>query len=246
MIFNRRNKIFILGNQKSGTSAIAHLLADAAGVTKTVDIPPLWPPNIQKVVKGDYSLSLIVQSNNKYFKSRIIKEPNLTFLFDSLKSLYPNATYSLVVRNPLDNIRSILNRYNLPGTISKLSSLQKEALASHYNLFQAENWNLELSNNPIQVLAQRWVAAANVIDQGKIIIIRYEDFMKDKIGFIHSLCTSLNLKVKKDISNKIDLQYQPKGDNSLNHLEYYGAENLSIVKEICWPKALEFSYHIDG
>ena len=39
------NPIIVLGNQKSGTSAIAHLLADYGGLSRTIDIPPcgcLW------------------------------------------------------------------------------------------------------------------------------------------------------------------------------------------------------------
>jgi len=32
-------EVIVLGNQKSGTSAIAHLLADLTGLSKTIDLP---------------------------------------------------------------------------------------------------------------------------------------------------------------------------------------------------------------
>ena len=42
--------IIVLGNQKSGTSAIAHLLADYGGLSRTIDIPPLWVPVVFKIM----------------------------------------------------------------------------------------------------------------------------------------------------------------------------------------------------
>ncbi|WP_425390382.1 hypothetical protein [Ekhidna sp.] len=249
MIFRPKKKIFILGNQKSGTSAIANLTAEAGGLSKTIDIPKLWPPYIQKLVKKEVNLSDVVRSNKKYFKSELIKEPNLTFLFEELLRIYPNAEYAMVVRNPFGNIRSILNRYKLSGKIDALNQEQIFKLGNHYNLFQAENWNLEQTDNPIEALALRWNLAASVFinykDHVNISLIRYEDFTDSKSESIYALCDLLNTAKRNDISKSTEIQFQPKGDNSLSYLDFFGPTNFSLIKETCWPLAAEFDYGIE-
>ena len=53
--------VIVMGNAKSGTSAIAHLLADACCLSKTIDIPPLWSPNAQAIMRGELKFADVVK-----------------------------------------------------------------------------------------------------------------------------------------------------------------------------------------
>ncbi|MDW3194029.1 MAG: sulfotransferase [Cytophagales bacterium] len=251
MFFKKsKPEIFVLGNQKSGTSAIGHLIADASNISKTIDIPVLWPPYIQRLVAGELLLGKTVKSHRKYFRTTLVKEPNLTFLYGELLEIFPDAQYVFVVRNPFGNIRSILNRYQLDGSLQELSTEQIRDLGAHYNLFQAENWNFPAERNPIAVLAVRWKEAVmNYLKYHQEVttrLARYEDFKADKKGFISRMCYELGLEVKTDIEEKLHIQFQPKGDHTLSYREFFGEENFKLIKNICWPLAEQFGYVTDG
>ena len=53
--------IIILGNQKSGTTAIAKLLVLSSGQTVLLDTPLLWEPNLSKIASGDILLKSIIK-----------------------------------------------------------------------------------------------------------------------------------------------------------------------------------------
>lgn len=88
--------VIVLGNQKAGTSAIAHLLADHCGLSKTVDIPELWPPAMLRILSGRETLGAFARRHPRPFSRDLIKEPHLTFLHPQLKDLCPRARYVFV------------------------------------------------------------------------------------------------------------------------------------------------------
>jgi hypothetical protein len=103
--------IFVLGNQKSGTTAIAALFARLSGQTVTLDLfREVWWPTYQGIPSGDVSFDAFVARNRWGFSRDIVKEPNLTLFPDALAERFPEARTIFVVRDPRDNIRSLLNR----------------------------------------------------------------------------------------------------------------------------------------
>ncbi len=68
----------------------------------------------------------------------------------------------------------------------------------------------------IDILAQRWTRAAQVyLDHPEALhLVRYEDFLADKQRGIERLAGKLGLPVVADIAPQMDLQFQPRGDNS--------------------------------
>ncbi|NEP45581.1 MAG: hypothetical protein F6K35_42755, partial [Okeania sp. SIO2H7] len=113
--------ILVLGNQKSGTSAIAALLAEMTDLSVTIDLRKEIPnPTYDKIIKGELTFSEFVQLNKLDFSRDIVKEPNLTLLDRELAEYFPNSDFVFVIRDPRDNIRSILNRLQLPGNLTKL------------------------------------------------------------------------------------------------------------------------------
>lgn len=81
--------IFILGNQKSGTTAISELLANMVDLSISRDLrKEIKTPNFHLVRKGDMSLKEFISKNKLDFSRDIIKEPNLTLLYPHLISIF--------------------------------------------------------------------------------------------------------------------------------------------------------------
>ncbi len=165
-------------------------------------------------------------------------------IYDQLKAVFPAAKYVFINRDPRDNIRSILNRMGVPGNLQH---------------FEAGDWPLpngwkEIFNpailpfndtHYIDILASQWNRITNVVVENPddIAMIRYEDFMEDKIKAIRGLAKQLGLSPKNDITDKLDILYHPLGkDRDLPWEEFYGTENLMRIERICGSKMKKFGY----
>lgn len=224
--------IIVLGNQKAGTSAITHLLAEFGGLSKTVDIPESWAPSLYELLSGAEKLSTFAKDHPHRFFADVIKEPNLTFFFSDLCRLYPSARFVFVVRDPRANIRSMLNRMDVAGN---RESIRVESVDEAWrHLFNARAWELSQSHYVAQ-LAERWVRAARVyLDHAEHIhLVRFEDFLADKAGTIEHLATALEIPNRQDITELVDVQYQPRGDRDISWEEFFGEANLHCIERIC-------------
>src|SRR6266446_1585567 len=133
--------VFILGNQKSGTSAIAGLLSAATGLPVTLDfMAEIKRPRYPDVLGGKLPFSNFVRHHKLCFSRPLIKEPSITLMYEHLHSYFPQAQFVFVVRDPRDNIRSILDRLNLPGNVSELSALQRSAVSPAWKLVLDSRW----------------------------------------------------------------------------------------------------------
>ena len=103
---------------------------------------------------------------------------------------------------------------------------------------------LEVWPNIIANLSNRWVLAAEVYlnNPDKLILVNYEDFLKHKENYIENLASTLRLKTKRNISNIVDIQYQPKGDSTIKWLDFFGEENLYLIERVCLKTMLKFGY----
>jgi len=239
--------LFILGNPKSGTTVIANLLSKATKKTLTSDIQS----SIKYVsLKLDFKLlsfNDFIDRHNYEFSKEIIKEPFLSFYTNDLIRKFPNAKFIWIVRNPHQNIRSILNRLKIPGNLKEInfnefSELEKTP-AWKVNL-QSKMYGYK-SSNYIEAMAFRWNHAINIYKENKdrIKLIKYEDFLANKKEFIDKLAISLDLNVEKDISSYTDIQYQPKGNNTIDINNFFGEENFNIIEELCKENMIELGYN---
>jgi hypothetical protein len=237
--------VIILGNQKSGTSVIAHLIADYGGLTKIIDIPEIWWPALEDLMLRRKSLEEFANKNILYFAKQLIKEPNLTFLYPQLRTLFPKAAYVFVVRDPRTNIRSLLNRIGLPGNLAALEPEKSDIPEKWVSIFDAQMWGLTTVHY-VDMLSERWNRAVDVYLENKTTMemIRYEDFVRNKVEMIKHIAKLLGLQQKEDISNRVDVQYQPKGDRNISWLDFFGTVNLSRIEAICGTRMQEFGYKI--
>ncbi|QDT34637.1 sulfotransferase [Thalassoglobus polymorphus] len=239
--------IIILGNQKSGTTAIAGLLAECANLNCTLDIHEMHDGKVgRRYAKGDLQLSEIIKSCKHKFRTPIIKEPMLTFMADQVTVEFPDSTIVFIIRDPRDNIRSILNRLEIPGNLNTLNEdIVNSFPESWKDVLKGSRLGLcQESTNYIERLAERWNHALDTYDNisNNKILIRYEDFLSSKVLAIEELCRSLNLPVRRDITEIQDRQYQKKGDRDITWEEFYGHENLARIQAICSDKMTRFNY----
>ena len=240
--------ILILGNQKTGTSAIAHLLADYGGLSKTVDIPEIWWPTLKDLLTGKVCLTNFAKKYPHRFATQVIKEPGLTFFFNKLVDLHPYASFLFVVRDPRVNIRSLLNRMSIPGNLEKLDIEKCKIEKSWKPIFDSQIWNLGNYTHYIDILAARWNRTSDVYlkHTNDMILIRYEDFIADKVGTIESLASKLHIKQKHEISEKVNIQYQPRGQREISFIDFFGKKNLSRIEDICGRQMKKFDYLINA
>ena len=240
--------IFILGNPKSGTTVIANLLSKATNQSLTSDFQ-----NAIKHTTLQLELDFkLLNFNNfikqyKYeFSKEIIKEPFLSFYTEELIKSFPNAKFIWIVRNPYQNIRSILNRLKIPGNLPKIN------FNNFAELEKKPAWKLNLqskmfgynSSNYIEALAFRWNYAINIYKQNldKIILVKYEDFIIDKKKYIDGLALDLGFTIQTDISNYVNIQYQPKGNAEIDLKEFFGEKNYKIIERLCKENMKKLGY----
>ena len=235
--------IIVIGDQKSGTSVIAHLLADFGGLSKTIDIPPLWGWAGADIMRGKVKFASVVEQHKHHFSTELIKEPNMTFFIDQVIEFFPNAQYVFVIRDPRDNIRSQLNRRKLPGNLEHLEPQHLAGLSPKRVLVSEKIWGVP-GENYIGMLACRWNRAIDqyVHFQDRMILAKYEEFMRDKYNFIQGIALQLKLSQKVDISDRLDVQYQPRGNREISWKEFFERANLQRIERICESKMRKFGY----
>lgn len=230
------NAIWIFGFQKSGTSAIAALFAKMTDKSVTIDTVYLWEPFKSKMFKVGLQKHV-----NKYsfdFSKDIIKEPGATLIIPTIKSFFKLEKYIFIVRNPYDNVRSILNRLNLPGN-------KEEVNVENLNL----QWRKKFKGNGknyVLDLAQLWLEANNqphYMNKENCVLVKYEDFMRDKVEFIENLAKEFTFEKVNDISNIIDNSFQPRGNPKTNLMEFFGQKNIDIITQVCGQRMSELGYN---
>lgn len=244
--------IIVLGHQKSGTSAIAALLAKAAGKTATIDFfyknNHTMPFFREQLHQGKLPLTHFLSKNRQYLSTDIIKEPELTYLYDQLQSRFPKATYVFVVREPKSTLKSVLDRLKLPGHMPRLSKAQYEQVNPLSGWLPALEGKAPKTPGAtyIERLAHRWNRATQTYldDKGQMVLIRYEDFLADKQNSIYSLANRTGLAVVVDISDALNVQFQPKGNRHVATAEFFGKQNKATIDSICREQALQFGYKI--
>ncbi|MFC1806943.1 sulfotransferase [Candidatus Omnitrophota bacterium] len=237
--------IFIIGNQKSGTTAIAALLAKMTDLSVTLDlVEEIRVPKFNYVYKKELPFSYLIRRNKIDFSRDIIKEPNLTFFYEQLSSYFKQAKFIFIVRDPRDNIRSMLNRWNIPGNLEGIEAGHLAKISPARMLVLDNRWLGVDGGNYIEVLAKRWNFFADIFlnHAEETVLVRYEDFVKDKIGTIENLTQQLGLKKTNDISEKVDFPFQPPGDRTISWQDFYGEKNLKRIEQICKEKMLAFGY----
>lgn len=241
--------VFVLGTQKTGTTAIAALLAKACGHSVTLDFKrDVWNPGWNLLLeKKVITFEQVVSERLDYFSALIIKEPELTYFYEELRQYFPDAQFVLVQRNPFDTIKSVLSRVEVPGDLERIDFDDFRVLRRlrAWRLILDYSWADVRPSNYIASLAYRWNIAASLEIRypGEFTVLRYEDFVLNKKHTIEKLAHTLDLPVKQNISDFLDIQFQPKG-RAIRTNQFFSLKNQDLIKNICSATAREIGYFI--
>jgi hypothetical protein len=240
--------VLVFGNQKAGTSAIAGLLGLATDLSTCIDLPranrrAMYGP----LRRGEMTFNRFVQLNRESFAHRIIKEPNLTPFMDDVRGRFPRARSVFIVRDPRDNIRSILNRLDLPGHLEELDPATLAATPGSWPLVLDGRWLGLDGATWIEQLADRWTLMVDAWRRHRadMVLVRYEDFMADRQTVIERLADQLGLPVRHDIAGDVDRSFQPRGDRDVDPLAFFGSRNLDRITRRCRGGMTELGYGAD-
>jgi len=240
--------VFVMGNQKSGTSAVAALLARACGLSYDIDIGGFRVPEYTDIYADQTKLSSLIRRRAKIeFSKGLVKEPNLTFLLPEIRRLHPRSRLAFVVRDPRANIRSTLNRLEIPGNLQSIVPDEYPELSPMWRAILFNEWVGDPGRklNYIGRSAERWrIATEHYQNAGEAAaLIRYEDFKRTKQAAIEDLARRLGLVVKHDISSFVDVQFQPAGQQTTDFLSFFGSANLATIEQECAAGMRLFQYH---
>ncbi|MCZ6782366.1 MAG: sulfotransferase [Proteobacteria bacterium] len=238
--------VFVLGNQKSGTSAIAALLGLAAGLPTSIDLRrEIEEQTWLRLRNGEMSFDDFMRRNALDFSRAIVKEPNLTFFHRELRRRFPEARFAFVLRDPRDNLRSILDRLGIPGDLPVLTEGHCGGVDPGSELVLDSRWlGIEGGDHYVDRLAARWNACTDVYlaHRGEMVLIRYEDFIAGKSAEIARLARELGLPEERDIEGQVDVQFQPRGQAPRDWRVFFGEENLRRIERSCAQRMSEVGY----
>lgn len=237
--------LFLFGNQKAGGSAIAGLMGAATGMRVSIDLPGATAPYIAPLLQGRTPLSRFIADNAYSFSAPIIKEGNLTFIAEELMAHFHVERAIFILRNPADNIRSILDRLKLRGDLARLDVSRTRANATWQDILSGADVGLG-PDHYVANLARRWQLMAEIQerDPARFVRIRYEDFCADKLGEIQRLAAAFDLPAPHDISALLDRNFQRRGHAGTDLRAFFGPDNLNRITDICGESAARLGYTI--
>lgn len=234
--------VLVLGNQKTGSTAIAELLSQLGQLRAAFDLPALHPPDAH-LRNEPAAVAAFVQRMRYYFRHELVKENELTPATDALLEVLPRARPVFVVRHPVHNIRSILDRVDLPGRPIPLEEID----------LAASNWQSVVTSRPLGIdapdqitaLAKRWNHMTDLYERHRerLHLVRYEDFVADKQGTIRTLAEQLRIEPRRDIRPLLDVSFQPRGAHrSVPPHEFFSAEALDTIHRLCAENMESLAY----
>ena len=213
--------IHVFGCQKSGTSAVAQLTAMAGDLSATVDIPTIWRTPVSDIVTGQSTVQNLVDAHRPYFSRELVKEPSLTPILDHVAGHVGLRKVVFVVRDPLTNVRSMLQRRGLEGNRPELAAEAFAAMMKgnwhwtcdwpHVYRPQAKFWSEDaITSRAWGSCGRLWRPWAGEGEWGGSPCVRYEDF-KNKRSTVSASWRTRPASSAERVT--WDVRFQPKGDH---------------------------------
>jgi hypothetical protein len=234
--------VLVLGNQKTGSSAIAHLLAARGGLSLAANVHPAQGRERRMARLDASEMRAFIQNEARYyFGHAVVKENALTSAVGALLEALPNARGIFIVRHPAHNIRSILDRLGLPGTPQPLGTVAADLPAGWRDVvtnggLRSDDDDDDAPEDHITALARRWATLARryLRHAERLHLARYEDFMADKAGFVRRLADTLDIPFQRDIESLLDVPFQPRGAHRGAALDqFFSTDALRIIDDCC-------------
>jgi hypothetical protein len=239
--------VFLMANQKCGSSAVTALLGRATGCSATIQFSrELKRPWYAEVKAGRVPFERFVRRNRLALSTPIVKENHLTTFQPELREAFPDARFAWIFRDPRSNIRSLLNRLRIPGDLEQLPQERFDSLPLVWQQVLDGSWYGVSGASYVEVLAARWqyLADAYWSTRDAAALVRYEDFVADKLGSTVRLAEAVGLEPVHDIRRWVDVQYQPRGNRTVSAEEFFGPANLARIVGICGEGMQRLGYPV--
>lgn len=226
--------VVVLGKEKSGTTAVAALLAHLTASWAILDMPRMWGDAEKELVLGRRDLGDWIRAHPADFAAPIVKEPALTFMATQVLAALPRARLLMVVRDPRANIRSVLHRAGLPGNLRELPPGWQRNVPRGWELVVDGRW-LGLEGTYVEMAARRWNLAVDGWEPhaDRVVWMRYEDFRADREAALRHVARSLDLPVRRALGTAAERQFQPAFSGAPSLGEFFGPENLAVIQATC-------------
>ena len=243
-----RPRVFVTGMPKSGTTAIVKLMGIASAEKIVSDPFHLLDKRGVRfrdaLFAGETSVPQLMRRYPSVFRGTILKDPNFIFFADAIAKAYPDAHWVFTVRDPRDNLRSVLNRLGLPGKAHEIELEKREIGDTWRRVLEGRTPEIR-GKDPIHRLAQRWVMMAEIaLASERMTLSRYEQFNADKQAAIAGLCDATGLRNAHSIAAYMDTQFQPRGDRDAVWEEFFGPPELAMILDICGPTMARLGYEL--
>lgn len=241
-------RIVVLGHQKSGTTVIAALLSMMLDDEYSKD--PLYfvdlgnAQQVERLLMRPDLLRSVVSRHRRLFCRSVLKDPDLSFLVPQARAVFDNAKFLFVIRDPRTVIRSIADRLSLSKEDLCVTAENLSLPNRHWTLILSGALPPERGATVAEVLAHRWRRAAGEYLQnpGGFTLIKYEDFLQEKLETLRTGLTELGLRQKVDVAQWVDHQFQPKGKSTVATHERIGRGTWDSVTDICRRELIHFGY----
>lgn len=188
-----------------------------------MDTPLLWDLWLRPPSSED--LAQIMRRHPITFSPKVLKEPTTTFFPQACLKQTLRKRHVLIVRDPASNIRSAMDRFQLPGDGS---------IPAHSTLRPAYREFMDQTRStPPLALAERWVLAYDqrIWLDPDIAVFPYEDFVATPHRVIEKAANHLGWDIVADFDFAIKAEHQPAGKNRATPvLEFFGPSTLEQIK----------------
>ena len=162
---------------------------------------------------------------------------------DGVKENFPNATFVFVIRDPWDNIRSLLNRLRLYGGVQVEPSSFEGANPTWLRVREGCTPDVPGSNY-VERIVERWTLASRLfLDRADWMIpVKCETCKEAKEETVSATLRNLGFSHLKPIDHLVDRQFQPKGDHGVSWEEFFGPKGLETIEAVCGAEMRQLAY----
>lgn len=229
--------IWIIGHGRSGTTAIATLVARYGGLAIAPEHG--WATrHCRDIHAGRMSLDAFFRRYKLAFSLPIVQTPGLTPILPMLKERYPRVRMIYIVRDPRDVVCSVITQSNQGDS--------EEFKITNPNFIVFDNRWLGIDeSDPVRSVARCWCYLIDLAGRyPDIRFYRYEDFTENKVAFIGALAADYGIAQRHDISDQLDVQFRDarkiRGTGRWRRM--LTPEAVASIESICSAHMRRFGY----
>jgi hypothetical protein len=197
--------VFIIGTGRTGTHWLANTFCDHPEIDLTVETQPMFGlsqqialnPALQKKLFGKLVLNYQGQLKRSSRKLYIDKSHPNIWIAEELKTVFPNALFIGIERNPYATISSMMRH---KGVLSWHRRWREFPIPNRFLGITEENADSYATTSLATQCAMRWVAHTNRMEDLRIalgsdlLVISYENFQEKTEDIIRDLEGFLRLR----------------------------------------------------